>query len=246
MVKLNEALTHTPMPLAYPGACYPKDQGKNVMLQVEHARQVLMKELQDYPGDPLEACKVPLPDKLEFDAEPVCFTVPRLLNASQCKALIAYSEAVGFEQAKVNIDYVGVDMPEVRNNWRTMIDDGDVAMELFQRISPLLPTEMEGCTAKASNRRFRILRYDASQQFTDHRDGIYEENGLRSLLTFQIYLSDDFSAGTTTFIGQDGDETHVQPTTGTALVFSHSLLHKGTPPVGGRKYALRSEIMFSK
>lgn len=216
------------------------------MLNLQQAKQALMKELHDHPCASVEACKVPMPDKMEFEGEPVCFTVPQLLTTSQCKALIEYSEAVGFEQAKVNIDFKGVEMPEIRNNWRTMIDDEDVATELFRRVCPFLPEQVEGYTAKTSNRRFRILRYDEAQQFTDHRDGIYEENGLKSLLTFQIYLTDDFTAGTTTFIGQDGDETHVQPEVGTALLFSHSLLHKGTPPIGGRKYALRSEIMFGQ
>ena len=94
----------------------------------------------------------------------------------------------------------------------------------------------------------RVLRYSENQQFTAHKDGSYEQNGEKSMLTLQIYLTDDFSAGETTFLTESGVVTaRVKPVIGKALIFSHDLLHSGDPPVDCNelKYALRTEVMYS-
>ena len=37
-----------------------------------------------------------------------------------------------------------------------------------------------------------------------------------------------------------------RPTTGTAFLFEHSLLHSSTPVRSGRKYAMRTDVMYTE
>jgi prolyl 4-hydroxylase len=74
-----------------------------------------------------------------------------------------------------------------------------------------------------------------------HADGNFKRlNGERSMLTFMVYLNDDFVGGETVFI-----ETTVKPQRGMALIFHHGLLYEGTSVTSGRKYVLCSDVMYS-
>lgn len=244
-------LTHTPMPLAYEGAQYPKRHGGAAEARIAAARAALLRSLAAGGGAAAAAEPVDLPPSQGRDGGQ-CVRVRGVLTREQCELLVALSEAHGFERARVNMDFEGHDIPAVRNNWRTMIDDEAVAAELFRRVAPFLPdARLLGADRMApcgTTRRFRVLRYDERQQFTNHKDGRYEdpETGDVSLLTLQVYLTDDFSEGGTAFVGdeEEEEEVHVLPAAGDAVFFSHGLVHRGVPPVGGRKYALRSEVMF--
>ena len=62
-----------------------------------------------------------------------------------------------------------------------------------------------------------------------------------------MYLNDDFKGAETTFILKE--RTKVMPVQGSALLFFHgnshlSPLHEGPSPTSGRKYVLRSDIMY--
>ena len=85
-------------------------------------------------------------------------------------------------------------------------------------------------------------RYDVGQQFDWHYDGAFERaTGERSRLTFMIYLNDDFLGGQTSF-----ESAVVVPQTGLALFFVHQILHKGQPVHRGRKYVLRTDVMYQR
>src|SRR6266436_493544 len=90
------------------------------------------------------------------------------------------------------------------------------------------------------NERLRFYRYGPDQQFAAHVDGSFvRANGERSLLTFMVYLNDGFEGGETKFT-----ETTIQPRKAMALIFRHELLHEGAAVTSGRKYVLRSDVMF--
>lgn len=99
---------------------------------------------------------------------------------------------------------------------------------------------LEGRQAIGLNERFRFYRYDPGQQFATHMDGSFvRQNGERSLLTFMVYLNDAFEGGETVII-----ETTVKPQKGMALIFQHALVHEGAVVISGRKYVLRSDVMY--
>jgi hypothetical protein len=54
-----------------------------------------------------------------------------------------------------------------------------------------------------------------------------------------IYLNDDFTGGETLF-----EDCIVCPQTGMVLFFIHHIRHKGETVARGRKYVLRTDVMY--
>ena len=66
----------------------------------------------------------------------------------------------------------------------------------------------------------------------------------------QIYLNGgegQFEGGETTFFDDEGNkQCSIRPCPGLVLLFDHDVLHEGSPVKQGRKYAIRSDIMYSR
>jgi hypothetical protein len=91
---------------------------------------------------------------------------------------------------------------DIRDNTRVMIDDPELARNLFERAKPLLPLEWNGWRLLGFNERFRFYRYDLGRKFALHSDGCFlRAAGERSYLRFMIYLNDGFEGGATAFHG---------------------------------------------
>ena len=66
-----------------------------------------------------------------------------------------------------------------------------------------------------------------------------------SKVTLQLYLNEGFEGGATTFLaGRDDTDVPCFPKTGMALVFVHNIYHEGSLLVDGRKYAVRTDVMY--
>ena len=144
-----------------------------------------------------------------------------------------------------------------------MIDSDQIVEEVFSRIRHLLPDpsqilqlkpETQRWRLDSINRRLRFLRYDEGGFFDKHCDGHFKdetEEGVprRSFVTIQIYLNDggglDFTGGGTSFWSSSGSSCTCTPEAGKVLLFSHPHLHSGDLLEGGRKYAIRSDIMYA-
>uniref|UniRef100_A0A7S2A460 Prolyl 4-hydroxylase alpha subunit domain-containing protein n=1 Tax=Trieres chinensis TaxID=1514140 RepID=A0A7S2A460_TRICV len=107
------------------------------------------------------------------------------------------------------------------------------------------------------NETFRVCRYDAGGFFLPHHDGGFTRNRYdRSIKTLMIYLNDDFEGGATNFYcekqrhyepGDEGKVLHsFQPKAGDALIFNSKITHDGAMLLSGRKYIMRSEVMYSQ
>jgi hypothetical protein len=129
---------------------------------------------------------------------------------------------------------------------RVMVDSAALAGSLFDRARPFLPTRVDFWQLHGMNERFRYYRYDVGQRFRPHYDGSYRRHrGEESRLTFMVYLNDDFEGGTTEFYGDDEKpKASIRPRRGMALVFVHGQLHEGAPVIRGRKYVLRTDVMY--
>ncbi|WP_425617040.1 prolyl hydroxylase family protein [Anatilimnocola sp. NA78] len=170
------------------------------------------------------------------------FTVKEFFTAEECAMAIELAESHGFADAPINSSFGPEIRKDVRNNERVMIDSPLLAADLWKRVTDYVPHRLGDATAGGINERFRYYRYDIGQQFDWHYDGAYERpNGERSKLTFMIYLNDDFLGGQTSFEG-----ITVVPETGLALFFVHQIRHKGQPVHRGRKYVLRTDVMYSQ
>jgi len=205
---------------------------------------------------------VPIPFKTPDLLEKLAFTIDNVYSKAECDRLIELSESIGYEPALVNIGNGNqMMMTDVRNNHRFILDNEPLAEEIIRRIEkfiPETPPTSYAMKGKAStdtwrvvglNERLRFLRYDSGQKFEPHFDGCYirttgPKKGDRSFLTIQLYLNEGFVGGETTFLEQTG-EVHCVPKTGMVLIFEHDILHQGSALVQGRKYVIRSDIMYS-
>jgi len=168
------------------------------------------------------------------------FVVDEFFTLAECAAAIERAEIAGFRDAPINTRSGPEIRKDVRNNTRVMIDDLAFAADLYARIGDYVPKHLTGWTLSGVNERFRYYRYDVGQQFDWHYDGAFERpSGERSQLTFMIYLNDEFLGRQTTI-----EDITIVPKAGRALFFVHAQLHKGQPVYKGRKYVLRTDVMY--
>ncbi|BBM82633.1 prolyl hydroxylase family protein [Candidatus Uabimicrobium amorphum] len=185
--------------------------------------------------------------KTEFTED--IFTVTDVLSPEECQKYIDYTENIGFADAPITTAAGPIMSPGIRNNTRVMFDNEKMADKLWQRVQTFLPQKCKGRDALGLNERFRFYRYEPGQRFAPHGDGYYQrENGERSFFTFMVYLNDDCEGGETKFffpllIGQE--DVVIKPKAGMALFFKHAIIHEGTTVVSGKKYVLRSDVMYS-
>ena len=185
-----------------------------------------------------------------LDGEQV-FVIHDFLTPAECEDAIRLTERVGYADAPINTLSGPVMVKEIRNNERVMIDDFAWAAALWGRAQPFIPSPYKGHPATGLNERFRFYRYDPGQTFRPHYDGYFARDDERSQLTFMVYLSGGCVGGDTVLHIQDdgltladGTSIHVTPEPGKALVFEHQLLHEGAPVLAGRKYVLRTDVLY--
>jgi prolyl 4-hydroxylase len=167
--------------------------------------------------------------------------VPGFFTPEECDDAIRLTEAHGFRAAPITTYRGFVMRPDVRNNTRVMIDDHDAARRLWERMESLVRPSVGDWTAVGLNERFRYYRYDEGQYFKRHADGAFVRSDVeRSLYTAMVYLNDGFTGGATEFIGHDP----VVPRRGMLLLFDHGLVHEGAAVTRGRKYVLRTDVMY--
>jgi hypothetical protein len=169
-------------------------------------------------------------------------TIADFLTAAECDEYIAFGESTGFDEA-----------PMSTGRGMVIIDDVERAQALYRKLSSHLPPRFDKKWQPVGlNERLRLYRYDAGQQFDWHLDGYFERpTGERSFFTFMVYLNDDFEGGATSFRNNKhdpsiGDGFRVTPRKGMALLFHHPIEHRGDPVIAGRKYVLRTDVMYGR
>lgn len=168
------------------------------------------------------------------------YVMSGVFSPEECADLIRLCEDAGFEPATLSLFGGAVRRPDVRNNDRVIWDDPSLAASVWARVAPHVPEQLDGRVAVGLNERFRFYRYDPGQRFSPHMDGSYvSPTGAVSQLTLLVYLNGGFEGGETVILG-----TPVPPETGKILAFRHRLLHEGAEVRTGRKYVLRSDVMY--
>ena len=180
------------------------------------------------------------------------FVIRNFFSKEDCANQIAKCEAAGFGEAPINAYGVPVIHKGMRNNERVMLDDVETANMLWERLKEFAPHKSLSCKPIGINERLRYYRYEPNQFFDWHFDGEFRRNEREvSRLTFMVYLNGDFTGGTTDFnfnvgVINDDDVVKVVPEEGMALVFTHNVLHRGAPVLTGKKYVLRSDVMYNR
>ncbi|MTB50657.1 2OG-Fe(II) oxygenase [Lewinella sp. W8] len=173
---------------------------------------------------------------------PGIWTVKDFFTPEECQHWIDFSEARGYEKAKIGPGRVQHLNLSVRNNDRVIYDAPDLADALWQRAQDFVPAELDRVVAMGMNTRFRFYRYHPGQQFRMHQDGSYIKNTNEwSEFTFMVYLNEGMKGGATRF-----REYTIVPRTGKLLIFNHQLSHEGEQLREGIKYVLRSDVMYRR
>lgn len=189
-----------------------------------------------------------------YQEQPLIMTVDNVFSHEECQQFIALSHQSDYSIAAISINrYQAEVRTEVRNNQRVIVDDVAFASQIFQRVKAHLPEQLNGWDLLGLNERFRFYLYEAGQTFKPHYDASYEVNDWHSSqLTLLVYLSEDYEGGETIFYTDSGMrkpcvETRsacIHPQVGQILIFEHQQLHEGAPVLSGKKYVLRTDVMY--
>jgi WD40 repeat protein len=190
------------------------------------------------------------------DTNFICFVIPSLFSKTECEQLLNSEIKNSFQKAISNYPTY------YRNNDRFVIDNDDLANQLFEKVKPYLPETIEINSAiqaengvwhlKELNNRLRFCKYSANQYFHRHLDGVhYRNDTTQSKLTFMIYLNSatEFEGGRTLFFKTKETEeiwASYIPKQGDLIVFDHNVWHEGEVLSKGEKFVLRSDILYSK
>lgn len=206
--------------------------------------QELRPHLEDHGSIPR-----PLPDT--FLKEGVI--VRNCLTKRECQAIIDLTEGKGYEDAA---DYCY--MYFNRFNDRLMSDDVELSEFIWERVKEFIPKTVqafdENWELEKLNTRFRFCKYIGGHYFGAHTDGSYVvDRDHRSVLTCMFYLNgtDEFEGGLTNFIGykKKGLNYSVKPEPGLCVIFPQANIdfyHEGTKVTAGRKYIMRTDVMYRK
>lgn len=163
--------------------------------------------------------------------------VPHLLSEAQCHRILLDAEARGFAPATVRTPNAGQIISQIRNNERVDFEDSDLLTCLWSAIQP----HLDG--ASGLDPHLRVYRYDVGQRFKAHKDGAVTVNDQTSQLSFLVYLNDDFEGGQTRF-GRRETSFLFEPDIGAGLLFPHGSWHEGMEVTRGRKYVLRTDVLY--
>lgn len=183
------------------------------------------------------------------------FLIRGFMTREGCLAQIERAEAEGFGDAPVTTRNGPQMIKALRNNERVMLDDVPLTQQLWAQLAPLLPdpwrvyhrNDGSRWDAVGLNERLRYYRYDPGHRFKPHADGWFERSKTeRSFLTLLLYLNDQLLGGQTRLMCRDAQALVVDPEPGLVLCFEHGLLHEGAIVETGRKYVLRSDVMYRR
>jgi hypothetical protein len=215
----------------------------------------------------------PTPPTITHEKHPHVPNLSLMLNVftpQECHAIVAATETIGFLPDAPITDAGGAGSSILAHNvyWLTDTAFHDA---LWSRVEPFIPPHADGRRARSVNRRFRVYRYVPGAEYRAHIDGAWPPSGVSpsgtylydssppsqkqsSLLTFLIYLNDEFEGGETTFFVPSVKEGTlnaypVKPVMGAVAMFPHgeargALLHEGTGVRKGAKYIIRTDVEF--
>eukprot|EP01080_Neovahlkampfia_damariscottae_P003844 gene3844-7004_t len=177
----------------------------------------------------------------------------KFLKPSECSNLIQHANSAGF--SAIDKEYP----KNYRNNKRLVSYATITSQTLWTRLQNLLKeNEFDKITPFGYghegiwrpiglNPCFKFSVYEEGDFFAPHFDGIYIPfENQTSIMTLMIYLNDDFEGGNTIFHSEKNQTLKIEKSIGKAILFNHDILHEGEKVTKGKKYILRTEIMFQR
>src|SRR5262245_61121339 len=107
----------------------------------------------------------PVEVPFRFESERMLWWVDDVYTPEECRRFIQRIDSARPELATNN--------PMYRDQDRVIIDDPDLAADLFERLRPSLAAKMGDLTLVGLNDRLRMYRYYPGQRFAPHMDHWY-------------------------------------------------------------------------
>ena len=104
------------------------------------------------------------------------YTIDNFLSEVECDRFIQLSEDVGYEVATVETDRGPKIVDRIRNNFRALHNDSELAVELWERIKGFVPQKLGNSRASGLNELFRFYKYDSGHRFKKHIDESFIRN----------------------------------------------------------------------
>ncbi len=178
---------------------------------------------------------MPVDIPMRFPDAPLLWVVDQVYTSSECADFIA-----GIEGSTAT---VATDNPLYRDQARLIVDDTEMADDLFERLRPALPPSIGPLRLHALNPRLRMYRYLPGQRYAPHMDNWYRADAYHiTLLSVVAYFNDDFEGGESRF--SDQIDRTIVPRAGSVAVFQHKLRHEGCEVLRGSKYAMRADVLY--
>lgn len=172
---------------------------------------------------------------MRFADAPLLSVVDDVYTKAECADIVERIEAWSPTLATNN--------PIYRDQDRVMRDDPVFAGQLFERLRAHIPERLGDLSVVGLNERLRYYRYQMGQRFSPHMDHWYQPDPTHiTLFTVLAYFNDDFVGGETRFMEQL--ERTVMPRAGSVAVFQHKIRHEGCEVTRGKKYAMRTDVLY--
>ena len=168
------------------------------------------------------------------------YQIDNLLSSEECQRYIDMFE---------NKELVEDINDTHRKYHRIQFDNEELANKLYMKVKSYLPKKIKKI-ADGMNSHIRLSKYDPSQFFGIHKDGInFDKNNKKrmSYATLNIFLNDDFEGGATTFYEKDKKTIKYvcNPKKGSGAFFYSQQFHEGNIIKSGNKFLLRTDLMIN-
>jgi hypothetical protein len=179
-----------------------------------------------------------------------------VLSAEECSELVRRAKGENFQEILVKGGKNGALQTNVASCDRCLVNDADLAAELFGRVSYALKSlgleenlhhasgnAILKATGLSSSLHF--LKFRPGDFFAPYRDSQYKRGQEASYVTLQVYLNSGYRGGKTSFNGSSsGKHFDVKAKAGSILLFSQDLRREETQVTEGRKFVIRTDIMY--
>jgi peroxiredoxin/predicted 2-oxoglutarate/Fe(II)-dependent dioxygenase YbiX len=238
------------------GACYPNQSGDAVFVRLAFLLNInqriikiyklsdLESPVEDILGDISSACQLPEPHQIYMQA-PVLL-IPNVLSEIECRKLIEIWETQGHSDSgfmvKDGEKTVGYLDPRHKLRSDHFLADGGVKNYLDWVMQRRIFPEIKKAFDYDASRReeYKIACYDASRggYFRTHRDNTTPGTAHRKFAMTLNLNAEEYEGGYLRF-PEYGPHVY-KPSTGSAVIFSCSLLHEATDVTVGSRFALLS------
>ena len=114
------------------------------------------------------------------------WTIENFLSQKECDELIIFSEQKGYEEATISLTSGAKMMKGIRNNYRLIHLDINLANVYWERLAQFCPKEIYNNKVIGLNEQFRFYKYEPEQRFKRHIDGRFKRNKLEESLIYYV------------------------------------------------------------